>query len=379
MNKYIILIFILLCIFVFLGKNIIEKFTLRKKRIVLINEINKNTRCVDKFDRCFNGNLYTPPDSSGQVISFNKTDCDNPLNQDAEARMWLNCCRTCNERVKGTPRIGLCKDFLGEDEENNDYCDQKVRQYGCGNILDILCCKTCSQVNTPKYVIDKNLEINDTLVLHRNNFNEKSDIEGQVKNVLGYISSSNENTIRRDENADIFIKERGTSGNYMGYIENKKPSIFLDTIKMDGDILENILQFKGPYFTAFNPNPRVELDQDTIHKYGLYDSDIKYEKLCFDDRTKPDGQDICIDASHLKMLNGERDIKIKDVRNRCLGYGTNGRFNKTSPNYHNHWLNPSTKDTSNTLFFDTCGNDVSTNRFKFDQIKEIDSEIQIKK
>jgi hypothetical protein len=379
MNKYIILIFILVCIFVFLGRNFIEKFTLRKRKIDLINEMNSNTRCVDKFDRCFNGNLYTPPDGSGQIISYDQTDCDNPLNQDAEARMWLNCCKTCNERVKNTPRLSVCKDFLGRDEENNDYCEKKIRETGCGNILDVVCCNTCSKVNTPKFIIDKNLQINDSLVLHQNNFNERTDINGQVKNVLDYITDSNENTIRRDEDADIFVKENNYIGNNLGYVENKKPSLFFDQVKLDGDILEEILKFKGPYFTPFNPNPRVELDQDTIHKYGLYDSDKKYEKLCFDDRTKPDGQDICIDSSHLKMLNGERDIKIKDINNRCLGYSTNGRFDKTSSNFHNHWYNPSTKDTSNTLFFDTCGNEVSTNRFKFEKIKEIDSNLEIKK
>ena len=379
MNKYIILIFILLCIFVFLGKNIIEKFTLRKKKVDLINEIRKNTRCVDKFDRCFNGNLYTPPDSSGQVVSYSKTDCDNPLNQEAEARMWLNCCRTCNNRVKGTPRVAVCKDFLGQDENNNDYCDQKVRQYGCGNILDVVCCKTCSKVNTPKYVIDKDVIINDTLVLHRNNFNERTDLDGQVKNVLDYVSSSNEKTSRRDENADVFVKERGTSGNYMGYLENKKPTLYLDTVKMDGDILDNILKFKGPYLTPFNPNPRVKADLDTIHKYNIYDSDMKYEKLCFDDRSRPDGHDTCIDASHLKMLNGDRDVKIVDIHGRCLGYNTNRKFKSTGTHRH-HWLwHPSTKNTSNTLFFDTCSNHVSTNRFQFDQIKPVDSKTILKK
>lgn len=378
MNKYIILLFILICILCYILSKNLEGFTLRKKKVEILDEINKNSGCNDRFDKCFDGNLYTPPDSSGQIYSETQTDCDNPLNQEAEARMWLNCCNTCNKKVKNTPRMSVCKDFLGKDENKNSYCKKKVKEFGCNTLLDIVCCNSCSKVNRPRFVIDKNIKINDNLVLHRNNFSENTDINNQIKGVLDYVSPTNFKTSRRDETADVFIKERNYSGNYLSYLENKKPAVYLDSVKLDGDILQEILKFRGPYLVPFNPNPNSEQDFDTIHKYNLYDTDQKYEKLCFDNRKSSDGNDICLDPSHLKMLNGERDVKIKNIKDQCLGYNTNNKFQLAGYNKHNSWLPPNSKDVSNTLFFDTCG-DVSTNRFKFEDIKEIDSKLIIRK
>lgn len=370
--------------------------TERKQTKDLINEINRVSKCEDKFDTCNNGNLYTPPNSTGQIVDNTKTDCDNPLNPEAETRMWLNCCKTCSNKIKDTNGISKCVDFLGKDDSGNNICDTNVENYGCQGLLNIMCCKTCSIYNKPKFIIDKNLKINDSVVLYNNNFELGKDFDRPVKNVLNYANDNNYDTLRNDEDASLYIKTRDNVGLYFTQNEDKQPTILLNDVDINGDVLDDLLKFRSPYMKPFNPNPRVSVDNDTIYKYELYDSDKKYEKLCFDDRTVPNGQDICIDSDHLKIINGDRDFKIKSSNSKCLslrdpstspehGVYTNDKnqyFDKTAAGWWHHPEDspehaPANKiDNKGMLFFENCNNH-HNNRFTFDKINEIDSKLNI--
>ena len=150
MNNYVILTIILFLLFLFFEQKENFKTPKRKQMKEAINDIKEGQKCVDTFDSCNSGNVFTPPGSTGQIVSFSQTDCDNPLNPKAEARMWLNCCGTCARRVKNTPRNSKCNDLLGLDENGESICNNVTKQMGCNDLLDVVCCETCSKLNTPK-------------------------------------------------------------------------------------------------------------------------------------------------------------------------------------------------------------------------------------
>ena len=379
MNKYIILIIILVLLLLFCFKR--ETFVSRYRKPIskILKELTNTDRCVDKFERCANGNLYTPPNSNGQIFSLNQTDCNNPFNPQAEARMWLNCCASCSKKVKNTPRVSKCANLLGDDENGESICEKKTREIGCGDLLDIVCCKTCSKMNSPKIIIDKNIKINNKVVLHANNFNQRTDLKNQANGVLKYASPQDLTLIRDTEDADIYFKERDVNGISFNYNAGKMPRVYLNNVEMSGDILNDILKYQTPYMVPLELD--TNFDYETIDNYDIYNKDRMYEKLCFDNRTQiGDYNDVCLTSDHLKMLNGQRDIKIQNLYKNCLSTKTEDEKVNESGKHLHFWTGP--KDDApagkkrDILYFGPCDNN-NRNRFKLENIKKIKTEVKL--
>ena len=312
----------------------------------------------------------TPKNEIQEILSELSNEIHDNM-KDQQAYIVLNLLEVLSQRFQDSPDIY---------EFSYDLCKYITRKIGCIPINEILCCETCSKAGDPKFIIDKNIKINDKFIFHNNNFVKHKDLENQAKDVLNYVSPTSFDTERRDEDVDIYIKEKNYVGSTMSYDEkNNKPKIFLDNEVIDGDILSEIFEYRSPYFVPFNPNPRnSNFDGETIHKYNIYDSDMKYEKLCFDDRSKPDWAHVCINKDDIDILNGEKDFRIiNNKSNKCLGLREEENFKKVGSHSHPQGQDPASQDTSNTLFYGVCDDTSNTNRFKIENIKKIDSTLNL--